>query len=221
MSTIIQETPKGLNDNEQLKFFEIDLATALSRLAALQGESVPKNRFLFSSIKTHANFLEDYPAKLQAREIWLTLFPFGTFQELNQSVDKTNLPALWFSGNGIDIKIIKGVLSNESYAVESPEGKEDILDVADFKKGDVIRLSPGVNESSGLKSPKTAWDWFFYAIKKRRLSFIESIVASAVTSVLALGISFYTMQVYDRVVSSQSYSTLIVITIGVWQAKLQ
>jgi ATP-binding cassette subfamily C protein LapB len=72
-----------------------------------------------------------------------------------------------------------------------------------------------VSESRDHKSPKTAWDWFFYAIKKRRLSFIESIVASVVTSVLALGISFYTMQVYDRVVSSQSYSTLIVITIGV------
>ena len=215
MSTIIQETPKELDGNEQLKRFESDLASALSRLAALQGESVPKNRFLFSSIKTHANFLQDYPPKLQAREIWLTLFPFGTFQELNQLIDKTHLPALWLSHNGIDIKIIKGVLSNQSFAIESPEGKEDILDVAEFKSGEVIRLTPGVSESRDHKSPKTAWDWFFYAIKKRRLSFIESIVASAVTSVLALGISFYTMQVYDRVVSSQSYSTLIVITIGV------
>jgi len=215
MSTLIQENPKELNDNEQLKRFEIDLASALSRLAALQGESVPKNRFLFSSIKTRANFLQDYLPKLQAREIWLTLFPFGTFQELNQLIDKSDLPALWLSANGIDIKIIKGVLSNKSFAIESPEGKEEILDVAEFKNGDVIRLTPGVTDTSDQKRPKTAWDWFFYAIKKRRLSFIESFVASAVTSVLALGISFYTMQVYDRVVSSQSYSTLIVITIGV------
>jgi hypothetical protein len=142
MSTLIQENPKELNDNEQLKRFEIDLASALSRLAALQGESVPKNRFLFSSIKTRANFLQDYLPKLQAREIWLTLFPFGTFQELNQLIDKSDLPALWLSANGIDIKIIKGVLSNKSFAIESPEGKEEILDVAEFKNGDVIRLTP-------------------------------------------------------------------------------
>ena len=218
MSTLTEETPKELNDSEASKRFEIDLASALSRLAALQGESAPKNRFLFSSIKTHANFFKDYPSKLQAREIWLTLFPFGTFQELNQLIDNTHLPALWFSSNGIDIKIIKAVLSNKSFAIETPEGREDILEVADFKNGEVIRLTPGVTQGADNKNPKTAWDWFFYAIKKRRLSFIEAVVATAVTSVLALGISFYTMQVYDRVVSSQSYSTLIVITIGVMLA---
>jgi ATP-binding cassette subfamily C protein LapB len=45
-------------------------------------------------------------------------------------------------------------------------------------------------------------------------------ISSIVISILALGTSFYTMQVYDRVVPTQSYSTLIVITVGVLIALL-
>ena len=215
MSSLFQTPSDDIKDTNEPSRFENIVAKALSRLAAIQGESIPKNRFLFSSLQTQTNFLEHHAPKLQIREVWLTIFPFGAAQELGQLITKTDLPALWLSLDGKDIKILKGLLSNKSYAIENMDGQEGILEFTEFKKGEVIRLMPGITKNADENNPKSAWDWFFYAIKKRRLQFIEAIVATGVASVLALGISFYTMQVYDRVVSSQSFSTLIVITVGV------
>lgn len=214
MSSLTQD-PLDLKSENKIKFSENDIAFALSRLAALQGQSIPKNRFLLSSLKTNTNFLEHYGSKLQIREIWLTIFPFGSVAEHHQSIDRSNMPALWISSDGAEIKVLKGVLSNKSYSTENVDGHDTVLTHSEFIQGEVIQLTPGISNELSKKIPKTAWDWFFYSIKKRKLQFIEAVIASAVASVLALGISFYTMQVYDRVVSSQNFSTLIVITIGV------
>lgn len=205
-------------DKKYDNLFEEALASVLSRLAAIHGQSIPKNRFLLSSLKVNLNFLEHHSLNLQIKEAWLTIFPFGSANELDQSVQRTDLPLLWIPNDGQNFKILKGVLSNNSFATEDADGQEEVMDKEAFLKGKILKLSPGIQDHLSKNPPKTARDWFFYAIKKRKLQFIESIVASAVASILALGISFYTMQVYDRVVSTQSFSTLIVITIGVFLA---
>lgn len=50
---------------------------------------------------------------------------------------------------------------------------------------------------------------------KQKPVFMEAAVASGMINLLALGISFYTMQVYDRVIPTQGISTLAVLTFGV------
>ena len=214
MSSLFQ-APSAADTLSDSTYSENNLAAILSRLAALQGHSIPKNRFMLSSLKTNTNFLEQHEPKLQIREIWLTIFPFGIAREFGQSIGRSDMPLLWLSHDTKEIKILKGILSNQSFSAEDVNGHEVILEQSDFVRGGVIQLVPGTEDVMGKDSPKSAWDWFFYSIKKRKLQFIESLIASAVGSVLALGISFYTMQVYDRVVSAQSYSTLIVITVGV------
>ena len=94
MSSIFQSLSDDVKDNSESSHFESIVAIALSRLAAIQGESIPKNRFLFSSLQTQTNFLEHHAPKLQIREVWLTIFPFGAAQELGQLITKTDLPAL-------------------------------------------------------------------------------------------------------------------------------
>lgn len=44
---------------------------------------------------------------------------------------------------------------------------------------------------------------------------LEILAASLAVAVLALAVSFFSMQVYDRVIPTQAYSTLLVLTIGV------
>ena len=63
------------------------------------------------------------------------------------------------------------------------------------------------------KSPvKTLFRRAFLAHKK---IFIEGAIAGALINLLALGTSLYSMQVYDRVIPTQGYATLGVLTLGV------
>ena len=211
----LDQTPDELENNR----FENELAVALSRIAGIQGHAVPTHRFLMSSMNLHGASIKKLHPDLQAREIWLTFFSNGEAYELNQIVGKENFPALWISSSfELKVKVLKGLLSDGSYISEDTEGKEIILSADELADGRIIVLRPSIQLKQNQINPKSAKEWFFYAIRKRKTPFIEAIVASLVISILTLGISFYTMQVYDRVVSTQSYSTLIVITVGVLSA---
>jgi ATP-binding cassette subfamily C protein LapB len=65
-----------------------------------------------------------------------------------------------------------------------------------------------VKESPVKQIFKTA----FLAHKK---TFIEGAVAGALINLLALATSLYSMQIYDRVIPTQGYATLLVLTLGV------
>lgn len=67
---------------------------------------------------------------------------------------------------------------------------------------------------------RSARHWFVRAILKRRWMFIESVVATLVISLLGLGASFYSLQVYDRVIPTQAHATLLALTVGVGLAVL-
>lgn len=67
---------------------------------------------------------------------------------------------------------------------------------------------------------RSARQWFISAIMKRRWVFIESVIATFVISMLGLGASFYSLQVYDRVIPTQAHATLMALTIGVGIALL-
>ena len=54
----------------------------------------------------------------------------------------------------------------------------------------------------------------------RKVVVFEAILATFVVSLLALGGSLYSMQVYDRVIPNQGFQTLWVLTAGVVLAML-
>ncbi|MDO9216903.1 MAG: ABC transporter transmembrane domain-containing protein, partial [Lacisediminimonas sp.] len=53
------------------------------------------------------------------------------------------------------------------------------------------------------------------AIWRRRGVFFDAVLATALASLLALGTSLYSMQVYDRVIPNAGYNTLWVLSVGV------
>lgn len=67
---------------------------------------------------------------------------------------------------------------------------------------------------------RSAQQWFIHAILKRRRVFMEAIIATFVISMLGLGASFYSLQVYDRVIPTQAHATLMALTVGVGIAVL-
>lgn len=60
----------------------------------------------------------------------------------------------------------------------------------------------------------------WHTLLRHKRAFLESMLASAVANLLALGASLYSMQVYDRVIPNQGYQTLMVLTVGVMAAVL-
>ena len=75
--------------------------------------------------------------------------------------------------------------------------------------------APVFPASAAARSPQRALPVFIDAMWRQKQAVINSVLATVVINVLALGVSFYTMQVYDRVVPTAGYSTLWVLTFGV------
>lgn len=66
----------------------------------------------------------------------------------------------------------------------------------------------------------TALEMFKTETIKQKSLFVYAAIASFSINILALGTSFYSMQVYDRVIPTQGISTLVMLSIGVFIAIL-
>lgn len=197
------------------------LAQALARLSTIQSYAIPKHRFYLTADKSKVLEGDGFDLSHRAKEIWSTLFPTGLCEEVTPPFPLDQFPILWVSKNNTAIKIIKGQLADGSLSVEDSEGATSVLSLVLLGEGTFFNFKPSIDQKLITANKTTsARDWFIYAIKKRKRPFIEAIVASFVISILALGVSFFSMQVYDRVVPTQSYSTLYVLTIGVFLAVL-
>lgn len=77
------------------------------------------------------------------------------------------------------------------------------------------------NAAAGNAQPKPrAFKLVTSALWRARRVFGEALVASVVANLLALGVSLFSMQVFDRVIPNQGYQTLWVLTVGVVMAVL-
>lgn len=77
----------------------------------------------------------------------------------------------------------------------------------------VIRLVFEKKAEANSRTPVR--DLFKVAFLSHKKIFIEGALAGALINLLALGTSLFSMQVYDRVIPTQGYATLLVLTLGV------
>jgi ATP-binding cassette subfamily C protein LapB len=63
-----------------------------------------------------------------------------------------------------------------------------------------------------------AFDWFWSTLLRFKGFYIESMVASVAANILTLAVVFFTMNVYDRVVPTQAYTSLWTLAIGTFIA---
>ncbi|MBM3272973.1 type I secretion system permease/ATPase [Candidatus Kaiserbacteria bacterium] len=198
------------------------LAALLTRLAALQGEAVPAHRFALLEHTRDGAELATLGAREQALEMWLARFPQAEVRHLAEAALEHNaFPLLWVSDATDEHYLVRGRLSHGALSVEDAAGVTRELAGTEIAAGHLLSLKPdAVAHGPKQLGPRTANDWFAYAIRKHRRIFVEAVFATLVVSVLGLFSSLYTMQVYDRVVPSKGFATLWVLTAGVVIAML-
>jgi ATP-binding cassette subfamily C protein LapB len=185
----------------------------LIKIAARYGFSIPFHRFNFIHRDENNLTLLSLPNK--AIEIWTSIFPASTNSHAHMfsgDPKKTDLPLLWINEQKQKLALIKGVLTNGDCTAEYADGKDLIIPEKELSLGVLISLK--IETISVRDQSSESFSLFLSAIKKKKWVFIEGMFASFVVSLLALGLSFFTMQAYDRVVPTENYSTLMVLAIG-------
>jgi len=187
------------------------VADQLVVLARLHGVSVPAYRFSVEELQESSLEMSRL-----AFEAWHVRFPEGGREIVDESrIQKGSFPLLWIDDNSHKIKVVKSKLASKDYLVEEDGGVESVLRRTEAKSGQFYKFSTGYVEEHSESKPKSASQWFWYEIKSRRLVFTEAVGATFLMNILGLFTAMYTMQVYDRVIPTQGFSTLWVLTVGV------
>lgn len=90
------------------------------------------------------------------------------------------------------------------------KGQTDLLEFNDDQTFFILSVPDPLQEE-----PETALKVFLSAIKKRKSSLVLAGIATVFANLLALAVSFYAMQLYDRVIPLGAFETLFVLTVGV------
>ena len=202
-------TAKHLQDSE--------LATLLSKLAALQGHAVPA--YLFGSTDQNASGLNlaELSRNTRALEVWLAHFPQGQAQAV-QAAKATpgQFPLLWLSQDQSQARLLKGQLSSGACMAEDAQGQATELSLNALQSGQALELKTHqTSDADHQDGPRSAGEWFAYVLGRYKGAFSQAVFATFIISTIGLFAAMYTMQVYDRVVPNKGYSTLFVLSVGV------
>lgn len=188
------------------------LPALLSRIAAGCGHALPAHRFSLDAIGMQAH---DDPVT-QAIELWRSAFAQGEALLVDGEPGRDDLPLLWLPADGTQARILRGRTSGGDFIAERADGVSQTMPAAMLRNGSCLSLSPGpAAGSAAADAPRSARQWFLHALAKRRRTFVEAVVSTFVVSMLGLGASFYSLQVYDRVIPMQAHSTLLALSVGV------
>lgn len=223
MSNPIQAQPQTLKNqtaqnsaHQESYLHDPVMAVLLTRMAALQGHAVPAYRFGMTEKTLDGIPLQTLSRHRQALELWVAQFPAAITQELDTArLDKGDFPSLWIGPESSELLLVRGQLSSGVFSCEDSKGQNLEVSLEQICSGKLLKLQPrAVYSTFKAKSPVTAGDWFVHTVRKYRSVFIDAVLATFVVSIVGLAGAMYSMQVYDRVVPSKGYSTLVVLSVG-------
>ena len=193
-----------------------DLAAALSKVAALQGQAVPAFRFGMISQTSSGLSVDELSRPDRAVFWWSSHFASSVVKTFDPAEgEHKDFPALWLASDGARLLVVRGKTGQSNFLCETVEGDVSTFSKAELGQGILLSLlSNPPQRFDGQPRPQSAQDWFAYAIRKHRRIFIESVFATFVVSMIGLISALYSMQVYDRVIPTKGYSTLWVLTLG-------
>ena len=200
---------------EALLMDDVALSSLLSRMASLLGHAVPAHRFGMLEHSQDGVELAQLPRQQKAIEMWKARFAGAPISVLRPNeLDPGSFPLLWLSANGKEVRLVRGRLSHGACSTENADGLVEELDAATVASGTLLSLRTDAGDQQDADAPRSATDWFAFAIRKHRRIFMEGVFATFMISSIGLVSAMYTMQVYDRVVPTKGYATLWVLTIG-------
>lgn len=166
---------------------------------------LPKSECRQLAFQVHRN-----PAPVVLRGILLSVFRRMGYEDplWSEVPDEKDLPMVAIVPE-LGYRVVSARASDGAWIVDGPDGRERFSEWPESTlfssahgawQGDVKQTAREMFVRAFRKSP----GWMFYAV-----------LASLLTTVLALATSIYSMQVYDRVVGSGATATLVVLTVGV------
>lgn len=129
----------------------------------------------------------------------------------SETLEHEELPVLALIPNE-GLSIIVAFQSDGTWRVEQMDG---VSNREHFPHG---TLFASIKNNRSETTKTSATQMFIDIAKRQKPIIIYAAIASFSINVLALGTSFYSMQVYDRVIPTQGTSTLIALSIGVFVA---
>jgi ATP-binding cassette subfamily C protein LapB len=199
----------------QLNLPSWPLDKALTRVSSLHGIYIAPHQFNIQTI----DLVLDDTASL--KEIWTSNHPSGEIHLIQspEELERFDNPCgVAINKSNNDILVLRGPDANQSYIIEGENlEKTSVPSKYLFEHFSIIHCAIEPNQAQFLtqKKPVTASDWFSYLIKAKKSAIRDGILGTTTMNLLALGTAMYSMQVYDRVIPSQSNSTLYVLTLGV------
>ncbi|MDD5358636.1 MAG: ATP-binding cassette domain-containing protein [Sulfurovaceae bacterium] len=128
--------------------------------------------------------------------------------ECTKGVNEENLPCVTVVPNeGLCIVLEK--TASGTWRCDSAEGTRYY---PYFEKG--TQFLP-IREERGWKAASTAYEMFKKVALREKEHIFHAAIATLSINILALGTSFFSMQVYDRVIPTHGISTLVALTVGV------
>ncbi len=119
-------------------------------------------------------------------------------------------------------KKIEGFHPESQFIVQFPETEEERqgLTLEQLKPlytgySFFVRPIARVDDRAGPATINTAKEWFWSALLENKALYAEVVLAAVLINLFALGSSLFVMNVYDRVVPNNAFSTLWVLAAGV------
>lgn len=182
------------------------LGWALQRLAALAGRSIDRLQLHQALQRTEA-------------QTALPVQIVGLCQDLSwpnaralRQLDEAGLPVLAYSaGQGWLVLVARA--ADGRWQADSASGPQ-ILHLDDSQAAHDLH-SWRIDIPGAAAAPQRAWQMIRSAFWGHKRTLVEGALASVLINLVALATSFFSMQVYDRVIPTQGYATLQVLSLGV------
>lgn len=156
---------------------------------------------------------EESPSKEFTMEIYENLFSSYNLKapEWTSELNEDMLPAIVFIP-GIGLKIVLERVGDGTWKCDGPDG----IKYYDLFLPSSI-FAPVRTERGGTKK-RSAYEMFKTIALDQKKFIIQAAIATISINILALSSSFFSMQVYDRVIPTKGLSTLVSLAFGVFIA---
>ena len=197
-------------ETHDLKAFHSSLIPALQRLAQLQRQSLDKHAL---QIALETPEMADANVRQTLKHLQ-KVFRWHSLEWLSSDdMDPSQLPCLALSIDG-QLRVLKSYNSQSQWVLDGPDGEQMTHHLQTWTLAKLDLRVPYEHSSSPV------WKLIRHEIFQHQRTLMDVALSGVMLNVVALAISIYSMQVYDRVVPTASSATLWVLSLGVLGAIL-
>jgi len=194
----------------KIKLDRDECINALVAWMRWRGHAIPHNmlsqKFPLPSGETSLKELQK-----AARSIGINL----TFKKREKTLPKAeNFPLIAVMENGA-VQAARQMDTQGRLISSQVGGEAAIIPATDIIGWIQVKVTAKRLHQEILGTDSTGASWFWDAFSANWWAYLQGAIATGFASLLALAAAIYSMQVYDRVIPSDSTNTLVVLTVGV------